>query len=79
MVRSPVIHLPLVQHMMAIADNGVENLLPAEHFCLEQLQEHIIIVIMKLRGQSQSLVHMCFQHFSDLMVSLLLQQTLVVA
>lgn len=44
----PVIHLSLIQHTMAITDDGVQNLLPAEHLCLEQLQVHIHILITLL-------------------------------
>ena len=33
----PVIHLSLVQKAMSITDDGVEDLLPAKHLCLEQL------------------------------------------
>lgn len=44
----PVIHWSLVQHTMAIIDDGVQNLLPAKHLCLEQLKIQIIILIIAL-------------------------------
>lgn len=33
----PVVQWTLVQHVMAVADDRVQDLLPAEHLCLEQL------------------------------------------
>lgn len=39
-VCSPVIHVSLVQHTVTITDDRVEDLLPAEHFCLKWLRVH---------------------------------------
>jgi len=65
---------------MAIADDGVQNLLPAKHFCLEQLQStRACVKNNTLHTRTAISVGVLFRFFSHLVVSLLLQQTLVVA
>lgn len=55
--------MSLVQHMMPIADNRVENLLSAEHLCLEQLQMYRhIININTVHTQQQPFVHIVHSH-----------------
>lgn len=70
-------HLSLVQETMPVADDGVKNLLPAEHFSLEQLQEdQNKKMLQTIMGSEHAHRH---SDPPDLVVSLLLQQTLVVA
>ena len=50
----PVVHLALFQHPLAVADDGMEDLLPAEHLCLEQLDTGDMCYI---QGHNQSNPH----------------------
>lgn len=41
----PVIHLSMLKHMLSITDDGVKDLLSAEHLCLKQLHHKVKIKI----------------------------------